>query len=63
MLPEVVHGIAQTRNTDDQLVLRLIVALEVWLSAPAAWDVEVSSKDTGGERSYITQLLTGDDKT
>jgi hypothetical protein len=62
MSPEVLHGIAQTPNPDDQLVLRLIVALEVWLSVLALWDIEKRTKDTDDDRSYIKQLLARDDK-
>lgn len=63
MSPEVLNGIAQTHNPDDLLVLQLIVALEVWLSVLALWDIEARSNDLDDERSYLMQLLTQEDRT
>lgn len=63
MSPEVLYGIAQTPNPDDLLVLRIVVALEVWLSVLALWDIEARPTDADDDRSYIKQLLTLDDET
>jgi hypothetical protein len=63
MSPEVLHGIAETPNPEDLLVLRLIVALEVWLSVLALWDIEARPDDADDDRSYTKQLLTQDDET
>lgn len=63
MSPEVLHGIAQIANPDDLLALRIVVALEVWLSLLALWDIEARPDDADDGRSYIKQLLTRDDMT
>ena len=57
MSPEVLNGIAQSTNPDDLLTFRLIVALEVWLSVLALWDIEARANDSNDERSYLMRLL------
>ena len=61
MWPEVLNGIARTRNFDDLLLLRTVIALEVWLSLLALWDIEARPNDTNDDRSYVRMLLTRDD--
>lgn len=60
MSPEMLYGISQTPNPDDQLVFRLIAALEVWLSVLAIWDIEAGAA-TCNNPSYIQQLLPRED--
>jgi len=57
MTPEVLHGTARIANPNDQLALRIVVALEVWLSSLAFWDTEARPDDTADEARYIEQLL------
>lgn len=63
MSPEVLHGIAQPLHPNDRLVLRIVVALEVWLSLLALWDIEARPGDADDAGSYIKQLLARDDET
>lgn len=58
MSPEVLHGLAQITNPNDLLALRIVVALEVWLSLLALWDIEARPEDVDDNRSYVMQLLT-----
>jgi hypothetical protein len=60
--PELSHGLAQSLHPNDFLVLRIVVALEVWLSLLALWDVEARAGDADDTGSYIGQLLTLDKK-
>lgn len=57
MSPEVLHGIAQLLHPNDRLVLRIVVALEVWLSLLALWDIGARPGDEDDAGSYIKQLL------
>jgi hypothetical protein len=63
MSPEVLRGLAQATNLDDLLPLRIVVALEVWLSVLALWDIEARPHDADDDRSYIRQLITQDKET
>lgn len=63
MSPEVLHGIAQPLHPNDRLALRIVVALEVWLSLLALWDIEARPGDADDAGSYIKQLLTQEETT
>jgi hypothetical protein len=63
MSPEVLHGIAQPLHPNDRLTLRIVVALEVWLSLLALWDIEARPGDADDAGSYIEQLLTQEETT
>ena len=54
------RGLAEITNFDDLLPLRIAVALEVWLSLLALWDIEARPHDVDDSRSYIMQLITQD---
>jgi hypothetical protein len=58
--PEVLNGLAHGTNPNDQLALRAVVALELWLSLLALWDIEGRLGDTDDDRSYIMELLRRD---
>lgn len=63
MSPEVLHGIAQPLHPNERLALRIVVALEVWLSLLALWDIEARPGDADDAASYIKQLLAPNDET
>lgn len=63
MSPESLHGLAQPRHPNDRLALRTGVALEVWLSLLALWDIEAGADDVDDDHSIIKQLLPPDDNT
>lgn len=63
MSPEVLHGMAHATNPNEQLALLTAVAMEVWLSLLALWDIEARPNDTDDHGSYLIQLMSGDEKT
>jgi hypothetical protein len=62
MSPEVLHGLAQPLQPYDRLTLRIVVALEVWLSLLALWDMEARPDDIDDEHSYILPLFGNEDE-
>lgn len=56
--PEMLHAIAKALNPGYMLTLRGVVALEVWLSVLALWDIEARPDDADDDHSFIQQLLT-----
>ena len=62
MSPEVLHGIAQPLHPNDRLTLRIIVAMEIWLSLLALWDTEARLGNIDEEPSYVLRLLTQDNE-
>ena len=62
MSPEVLHGLAQPLHPNDQLTLRIIVAMEIWLSLLALWDTEARLDNIDKKPSYVLQILTQDDE-
>lgn len=58
MSTAVLHGLAQPIHPNDRLALRIVVALEVWLSLLALWDTETRPDDIDGNRSCVLPLLT-----
>ncbi len=63
MSPESLHGLAQPLHSNDRLVLQTGVALEVWLSLLALWDIEAGADDVDDDHSFIEQFLPPDDNT
>lgn len=57
MSPEVLQGIAHPPDENEMLALRLSVALEVWLSLLAIWDLEAKPDRGADEPSYLEHLL------
>ena len=62
MSPEVLHGLTQPLHPNDQLTLRIIVAMEIWLSLLALWDTEARLDNIDKKPSYVLQILTQDDE-
>lgn len=62
MSPEVLYGIAQPLHPNDRLTLRIIVAMEIWLSLLALWDTEARLGDIDEKPSYVLPLLSQDDE-
>jgi len=62
MSPEVLHGLTQPLHPNDQLTLRIIVAMEIWLSLLALWDTEARLGNIDKKPSYVLQILTQDDE-
>lgn len=63
MSPESLHGLVQPLQPNDRLALRTGVALEVWLSLLALWDIEARPDDVDDNHSFIKLLLPPDDNT
>lgn len=62
MSPEVLHGLAQPLQPNDRLTLRIVVAMEIWLSVLALWNTEARLGNIDENSSYVLPLLTQDDE-
>ncbi|WP_156648961.1 hypothetical protein [Massilia sp. Leaf139] len=60
MSSEVLKGIAYPPDENEMLALRLSMALELWLSLLAIWDLEAKPDRAADELSYLEQLLPSD---
>lgn len=57
MPPALLCGFAEVVKFEDLLLLRVAVALEVWLSLLAIWDIEARPADIDDEGSYVSLLI------
>jgi hypothetical protein len=57
MFPALLSAFVEAAKFEDLLLLRVTVALEVWLSLLALWDIEARPADIDDEGSHVSLLI------